>query len=165
MECAGFNRKNDYDRDTPCDQDTLRKFARNTDSQALFSWFNKDVIRLIKKPGGFDEECIFLGDGLYLFVSDNEDLIDGLIFLMENYEKESPINIGASKDVSIKELAELWKQIIGYKGKFSWDNTKPNGMPRKLIDSGNINTLGWHAKTTLEQGLANTYTWYKEHIL
>jgi hypothetical protein len=106
LECAGFNRKNDYDRETPCDQDTLRKFARDTDSQALFSWFNEDVIRLIKKRGGFDEEGIFLGDGSYLFVPDNEAYENSSRLLFD--ESGHPVN---SKTVSPEVRARCqWKR-------------------------------------------------------
>ena len=90
----------------------------------------------------------------------NSDLIDGLIFLMINYNKKAHINIGSGNDISIKELAELIKNIIGYKGEFIWDESKPNGMPKKLMDSTKINALGWLPKTSLKNGLKKTYEWF-----
>ena len=72
LACEGFNAKNTYDRQTPCDQDYLRKFARDTDPERLHLWFNRDVMRMFKKHKMFDPEGIFLGDGSYLFVPDNE---------------------------------------------------------------------------------------------
>ena len=95
----------------------------------------------------------------------NEDLVDGLIFLMNNYEDKNFINIGSNNDVSIKELAELVKEIIVYDGKFIWDEKKPDGMPQKLMDSSNIIKLGWESKITLKEGLIKTYKWYCDNIL
>ena len=94
----------------------------------------------------------------------NEDLVDGLIFLMNNYEGNKFINIGSNIDISIKELAELVKEIIAYDGEFIWDKTKPDGMPRKLMDSTKIHSLGWNNRYSLEEGLAKTYKWYKDNI-
>jgi Transposase DDE domain len=72
LSCPGFNRKNDYDRQTPCDQDFLRKFARHTDVDRLHAWFNREVPRCLRSLRLFDEEGLFIGDGSYLFVPDNE---------------------------------------------------------------------------------------------
>jgi len=71
LSCAGFNKKNDYDRQTPCDQDYLRKFARSTDEQRLMGWFNCDIPKIFKLHKAFDAEGIFSGDASYLFVPDN----------------------------------------------------------------------------------------------
>ena len=90
----------------------------------------------------------------------NEDLADGLIFLMNNYNNNEHINIGSGTDISIKELAELIQRVIGYKGKIIWDKSKPDGMPKKLMDSSKINTLGWLPKTQFEEGIKKTYNWY-----
>ena len=72
LACPGFNRKNDYDRQTPCDQDFLRKFARDTDVERLQAWFNREVPRSLRALKLFDEEGLFIGDASYLFVPDNE---------------------------------------------------------------------------------------------
>jgi Transposase DDE domain len=72
LSCPGFNRKNDYDRQTPCDQDFLRKFARDTEVERLHAWFNREVPRCLRSLRLFDEEGLFIGDGSYLFVPDNE---------------------------------------------------------------------------------------------
>lgn len=72
LSCPGFNRKNDYDRQTPCDQDFLRKFARDTQAERLHAWFNREVPRALRSLRLFDEEGLFIGDGSYLFVPDNE---------------------------------------------------------------------------------------------
>ena len=91
----------------------------------------------------------------------NSDLVDGLIFLMINYNEKKYINIGSGHDISIKELSELIKKIIGYKGEFFFDESKPDGMPKKLMDSTKINTLGWLPRISFEDGLKKTYNWYQ----
>ena len=83
--CAGFNDKNDYDRQTPCDQDYLRKMARQTDAQALQSWFNRDVVGIFKQHHAFDSEGIFIGDGTYLFVPDNSKYQGSSVLLFDEH--------------------------------------------------------------------------------
>lgn len=98
----------------------------------------------------------------FLFV---EDVVDGLIFLMENYNDSMLINIGSGVDISIQQLAQMIKKIIGYQGDFKWDTNKPDGMPQKLMDSTKINDLGWMNKYSLKEGLSKTYSWYKAKIM
>lgn len=93
-----------------------------------------------------------------------EDLVDGLIFLMNNYNCEKHINIGSGIDISIKELAFIIKDITGYSGNFIWDKSKPDGMPQKLMDSHIINKIGWKPKHSLREGLIKTYKWYIDNI-
>lgn len=89
-----------------------------------------------------------------------EDLADASLFLMLNYNENEIINIGCSYDISIKELAELIKQIVGYAGELFFDTTKPDGMPRKLVDSTKINNLGWKSKISLQEGIKDFYEYY-----
>ena len=95
----------------------------------------------------------------------NEDIVDGLIFLMENYNEGQHINIGSGVDVSIKELVGILNDVIGYEGKFVWDSSKPDGMPKKLMDSTKLQQMGWKCKHTLREGLIKTYEWYLNVIL
>lgn len=93
------------------------------------------------------------------------DVTDACIFLMNNYEENKHINVGAGVDVSIYELAHIVADIVGYDGKIEWDTTRPDGMPRKVLDVSRINKLGWSAKISLENGIRETYNWYlKEYI-
>ena len=88
------------------------------------------------------------------------------VFKNQNIAIESVgINIGSSRDVSILELAETVKKVIGFKGKIKFDSSRLNGTPRKLIDSSKINSLGWKHKTNLTEGLKKTYTWYKDQLI
>lgn len=89
-----------------------------------------------------------------------DDLADACCFLMDHYSEEDPVNVGTGTDLSIRELAEMLKEITGYTGALSFDETKPDGTPRKLVDTTRINALGWHAKTALLAGLRSTYDWY-----
>ena len=82
---------------------------------------------------------------------------------MDNYSGESPINVGTGLDLSIRELAEMLKKITGYTGALSFDETKPDGTPRKLVDTTKINELGWYSQTPLPDGLQRTYEWYQSN--
>ena len=93
----------------------------------------------------------------------NEDLVDGLIFLMDHYDESVHINIGSGIDVSIKDLAIMIKEIVGFKGELVWDKTKPDGMPKKLMDSSRIFQLNWQPNVDLFEGLTRTYKWFLEN--
>lgn len=92
-----------------------------------------------------------------------DDLADASIFLMENYNDSEFINVGFGDDVSIKELSELIKKTTNFNGNIKWDTSKPNGMPKKLLDITKIKNLGWNAKISLENGLIETYKWFLEN--
>lgn len=89
-----------------------------------------------------------------------DDLAEACVFLMNNYDSDSIVNIGAGKDISIKELAELIKDIVGFEGVLELDSSKPDGPPQKLLDVSKLDGMGWHAKTSLEDGIRTTYQWY-----
>lgn len=96
----------------------------------------------------------------------SDDLAKAVVFLMENYNYKDIgelINIGTGKDISIKELAELIKEIIGYKGGIEWDSSKPDGTPQKLLDIGKIKELGWEPETSLKKGIIKTYKDFKKN--
>lgn len=104
--CEGFNNKNEYDRQTPCDQDYLRKTARRTDAELLMKWFNRDVVGIFKQHYAFDSEGIFIGDASYLFVPDN-DKYEGSSRLLFD-EHNHPVDI---KKVSPKQLVRCtWRR-------------------------------------------------------
>ncbi len=90
----------------------------------------------------------------------NQDLVDGIIFIMKNYNDKGHINLGYGKDVSIRELAEMIKNMVEYNGELIWDDSKPDGMPRKLMDSNRVFNMGWKPKINLKTGLNYTYKWY-----
>lgn len=89
-----------------------------------------------------------------------DDLAEVCLFLMNNYAEDDFINVGTNEDHSIKEIAEAVAGIVGYTGQILWDTSKPEGMPRKLMDSTNINQRGWKSKTTLLDGIKKTYNWW-----
>lgn len=107
------------------------------------------------------ESVVCFGDGSptreFLF---SDDLADGLVFLMNNYENPEIINIGPEREVSIKELSEIVSRLVGYDGKLIWDTSKPNGTPRRALDTSKMGSLGWKAKTSLEDGLKITIDWF-----
>ena len=89
-----------------------------------------------------------------------DDLASACIFLLENYNDEIAINIGTGKDLSIKDLAELIKVIVGFDGAIEWDSSKPDGTPRKLLDVSRMTALGWSPSIGLEEGIRSTYEWF-----
>jgi len=89
-----------------------------------------------------------------------DDLADGVVYLMNNYNESDIINIGVGEDITIKDLALLIKNIVGYEGEIIFDSSKPDGTPQKLLDVSRLNNIGWKAKTGLEDGLKQTYRWF-----
>ncbi|GFP92361.1 putative gdp-l-fucose synthase 2 [Phtheirospermum japonicum] len=94
-----------------------------------------------------------------------DDLADAVVFLLENYSGFEHVNVGSGKEVTIKELAELVKEVVGYQGEIVWDSSKPDGTPRKLMDSSKLAGLGWEPKVSLKDGLTDTYKWYLENVV
>lgn len=92
-----------------------------------------------------------------------DDLADALLFLMQNYSDESHVNVGVGEDLTVRALAETVASVVGFEGELMFDAGMPDGTPRKLVDTGLINGLGWQAKMPLEEGLAAAYAWFVEH--
>jgi GDP-L-fucose synthase len=93
-----------------------------------------------------------------------EDLAESIVFLINNKTNDFMYNIGSGKEISIKNLALLVKKIVGYDGNIYWDQTNPDGTPRKIMDSSKINKLGWYPKINLESGIDLTYNWFLENF-
>jgi GDP-L-fucose synthase len=110
-----------------------------------------------------DEEVTIWGSGTPLreFIY-SEDLGDAAVFLMENYDQGGMINCGSGDEISVADLAEKMKQVIGFSGSLRFDPSKPDGTPRKLMDNSRLFAMGWRPKTDLDSGLAQTYRWYCE---
>lgn len=110
------------------------------------------------------EEVVIWGTGKplreFMYV---DDLADALVHLMLNYSEEIHVNMGTGKDISIGELAEVVKEVIGYKGKIVNDLSKPDGTPRKLLDVSKLEATGWKYKIELKEGIEKTYKWYLEN--
>ena len=92
-----------------------------------------------------------------------DDAADAAVFLMLNYDEPEIINVGVGTDTSIRELTEIVCRVVGFQGQLCFDTSKPDGMPRKLLDVSRLNTMGWHARIGLEQGIAATYASFLEH--
>lgn len=89
-----------------------------------------------------------------------DDLADAAVFLMQNWSEAEPVNIGTGSDVTIMELARLIGLVVGFKGRFVFDTSKPDGTPRKLLDVSRLLGLGWRPRISLEAGIRDTYDWY-----
>ena len=92
-----------------------------------------------------------------------DDLADAVVFLLKRYSGPEQVNIGTGTDLTIRELAEAIARVIGYRGGFVYDRSKPDGTPRKLLDVSRLAALGWRASTNLEAGLRKSYEWYIAH--
>ena len=92
-----------------------------------------------------------------------DDLGRALLFLMQQYDEPDIINVGIGEDVSIKELAQLVRAAVGYPGTITWDTSKPDGTPQKLLDVSKIHALGWHHTISLAEGLKSTYQWFTKN--
>ncbi len=96
----------------------------------------------------------------FLFV---DDLADACVFLMRNYSGPIAINVGTGEDVTISSFAAMMRSIVGYPGKLVFDPAYPDGTPRKVLDVGRLSSMGWKAKTQLQEGLTQTYRWYLDN--
>ena len=114
------------------------------------------------KVNGLDEVTVW-GSGNpvreLLFV---DDFADACLFLMENYSDSSHLNVGSGVGITIRETSELVKEVVGFQGKITFDLTRPDGAPKKLLDSTKMLSYGWKARTSIREGIERTYDWYLE---
>lgn len=128
------------------------------------------------RPSSGEEQVVVWGSGRprreFLFV---DDMADACLFLMKqddavlaehllNYPRPCFVNLGTGRDVTIRELAEQIRIVVGYEGDFQFDTSRPDGTPRKLLDVSRMDSLGWRAPTGLREGLERTYQWFLENI-
>jgi len=92
-----------------------------------------------------------------------DDLADCCVFLMQHYNEDRHINVGTGQDLSIRELAEMVRAVVYPEAELAWDSSKPDGMPRKLLDVSRLHALGWTHRVELAEGIASTYRWFLEH--
>jgi len=112
-----------------------------------------------------DDEVVVWGSGEprreFLHV---DDVADAACFLMDNVSQPGFLNVGSGTDVSIRELAGVVAETVGYRGRFTYDAGKPDGTPRKVMDVSKLAALGWRARLPLDEGIRSTYRWYVEHV-
>ncbi|HEU0248496.1 MAG TPA: GDP-L-fucose synthase [Gaiellaceae bacterium] len=121
---------------------------------------------LIRKMFETDDEVVLWGDGSptreFLFV---DDCVDGLVLAAEHYDGPEPVNLGAGKEISIRDLAELIADVTGFAGRMVWDTTKPGGQPRRSVDATRARELfGFEAQTRLRDGIERTVAWYRAAV-
>ena len=93
-----------------------------------------------------------------------DDLADACMFLMREYDDPDIVNVGVGEDMTVAELAELLRDVVGFRGRIRFDTSKPDGTPRKLLDVSRLRALGWRATIPLRQGLTDTYAWYVDSL-
>jgi GDP-L-fucose synthase len=123
------------------------------------------IADLIRKLAAGEDEVVLWGDGSptreFLYV---EDCVEGIVLAAERYDGPEPVNLGAGKEISIRELAELVADVVGFRGKITWDTSMPNGQPRRSVDATRaLELFGFEARTPLREGLERTVAWYREH--
>ena len=121
---------------------------------------------LIRKMVESEDEVVLWGDGSptreFLYV---DDCVDGLVLAAERYDGADPVNLGASREISIRDLAELIADVTGFEGAITWDTTKPNGQPRRSVDGTRARELfGFEARTPLRDGIERTVAWYRSAV-
>ena len=112
-----------------------------------------------------DKEVVLWGDGSptreFLYAG---DAADGILTATEFYNSSEPVNIGSGQEISIKNLAEMIARLTGFEGRLVWDTTKPNGQPRRALDTSRAaESFGWRASTPFEEGLRQTIDWYRQN--
>jgi GDP-L-fucose synthase len=118
---------------------------------------------LIRKMVESGDEVVLWGDGSptreFLYV---DDCVEGLVLAAERYDGPEPVNLGAAREISIRDLAQLIAEVVGYEGRIVWDTEKPNGQPRRSVDATRARELfGFEAKTSLREGIERTVAWYR----
>jgi len=93
-----------------------------------------------------------------------DDLADALVYLLKHYADPVPINVGTGEGTMIRDLADMIKDAVGYEGSLVWDADRPDGMPKRMLDSARLLELGWKPSVALDEGLAKTYAWYREPV-
>jgi GDP-L-fucose synthase len=122
---------------------------------------------LIRKMVDSPEEIVLWGDGSptreFLYV---DDCVEGLVLAASRYDGPEPVNLGAGKEIAIRDLAELVASVTGFEGRITWDTSRPNGQPRRSVDPTRARELfGFEARTPLRDGLERTVAWYRENAL
>jgi GDP-L-fucose synthase len=111
-----------------------------------------------------DDEVVLWGTGSprreFMHV---DDLASAMLFLLENYDEYDTINVGVGEDITIREVAQIVAEVVGFRGVIVQDTSKPDGTPRKLLDTSRINALGWRPQIALREGLTDTYKWFLDH--
>lgn len=161
--CQAYNRQygTNYISVVPADL-----YGTGDDFDPETSHFLPALLRKIHQAkAGHQGEVVLWGTGrprrecLYV-----DDLAQASIFLMNEYDGSEMINVGSGEDYSIRELVQLVCQVIGFGGEITFDQSKPDGAPRKLLDVSKIRKLGWLPKVGLEEGVRQTYQWFQEHV-
>ena len=93
-----------------------------------------------------------------------DDMAAACLYLLENYDGAAQVNVGTGRDATIKEIAQLVAEVVGYEGETLWDTSKPDGTPQKLLDVSKLREIGWEAQIGLRAGLESTVAWYREHV-
>ena len=143
----------------------LKRYKLGWDLDEKIDWNdNHSIEKNLNAIGAYRDKVVLWGDGnVYRELMCSDDLADACYYLMNNKDYKDigeHVNITKGEDILLKDLFEMVKRIVGFKGEISYDKTKPNGTPRKMMDATRIKELGWEPKIPLEQGITHFYQWY-----
>lgn len=140
------------------------KLGWNLDAKIDFN-DNKSIEKALNNVGAYKDKVVLWGDGsVYRELMCSDDLADACFYLMENKDYNQigeHVNITKGDDILLKDLFLIVKNVVGFEGDISYDTSKPNGTPRKMMDAEKIKSLGWEPKIPLEKGISDFYDWYK----
>lgn len=129
---------------------------------------NQEIIKTLEEIGAYPDKVVVWGDGsVYRELMNSDDLADACLYLMQNkdyHQIGELVNITSGGDIQLKNLFEIVREVVGFKGEIVYDKTKPNGTPRKLMDATKIKSLGWEPKIELKDGIKKAYNWYLGHL-
>ena len=143
----------------------LKRYKLGNNLDDSFDYNNKEEVeKILNKLGAFKDHVVLWGDGsVFREMMSSDDLADASFYLMENKDADEIgelVNVTDGTDIQLKELFVMVKDIVGFEGEITYDKSKPNGTPRKLMDATKIKALGWSPKIDLKQGISDTYNWY-----
>ena len=125
---------------------------------------DNNIEEILAEIGAYKDKAVVWGDGsVYREMMHSDDLADACVYLMNNKDFEEIgelVNITKGDDIQLKDLFEMVREVVGFKGKIEYDKTKPNGTPRKMMDATRIKSLGWEPKIPLKEGIKKAYAWY-----
>jgi len=163
IQCQSYNRQynDNFVSVMPCNLYGIHDNFHPTNSHVLPAL----IRRFHEAKSNNLSEVVCWGDGSARreFLN-STDMASACVFLMNNYDSSDIINIGYGEDYTIKEIVEIIKEVVGYDGNIIWDTTKPNGTPKRILDSTKLFNLGWKPKVELRDGLNEAYGWFKENV-
>ena len=131
--------------------------------KATTHWMYADRMAQMYPLVDVDPDVLYVQDGRIITSAGTAAGLDACLHLLEHYDGASQVNVGTGSDVTIRDIAETIAKVVGFEGETTWDTSKPDGTPQKLLDVSKLASAGWTSKISLEDGLTRTVEWYRAH--